>query len=191
MSNESTELVQRCLNGNDAAWEQLVEEYSGLVYSICHLSVMSVQDAEDLAQEAFIKIWKGLPSYDPNRGDLRAWIASLTRNLRIDRFRRSKGERTTDSMEEGGADQQLMDLRQSPHDSMLSIETREIIARKIEEISPAMRDVVKLHLLHELDKREIACHLHIPEGTVKSRVSRGVAQLASLLYTNRGALRCA
>jgi RNA polymerase sigma-70 factor (ECF subfamily) len=101
MDAEGAELVQLCLKGDDAAWARLVKEYKGLIYSICHLSCISEQDADDLAQEAFIRIWMSLPSYNPDRGGLRSWIASLTRNLRIDRFRRSRQQSVTDSMDEG------------------------------------------------------------------------------------------
>ena len=195
MSSECNQLVNRCLNGDDVAWSQLVEEYKSLVYSICRLSDISDQDADDLAQETFIKIWMNLANYDPNRGGLTSWIASVTRNLRIDRFRKGRHDRLTESIDEGWESQsalskaaQIADSRQSQFDSALSIETREMVGRTVNKISPVMREVISLHLLHELDKREIAHRLQIPEGTVKSRVNRGLTQLAALLYSDREAL---
>jgi RNA polymerase sigma-70 factor (ECF subfamily) len=195
MSAEYPEVMQLCLNGDDAAWGELVETHRSLVYGICHLSAISAQDADDLAQEAFIKIWMNLPHYDPKRGGLRSWIGSVTRNLRIDRFRRRGQERVTDSMDEGWDNSacetlalQIADLGQSPHESAFSDEVAAIICQAVNEISPAMRDVITLHLVQELDNREIARRLRIPEGTVKSRVSRGLSQLASLLNTQRAAL---
>ena len=188
MNAEGPELVQLCLKGDDAAWAKLVEEYRGLIYSICHLSCISEQDADDLAQEAFIRIWMSLPSYNPERGGLRSWIASVTRNLRIDRFRRSRHQSITDSMDEGwdisGSTplaMQIVDGRPTPHDSAYSTEVAAIVDRETSKISPVMRDVVRLCVVHELDNREIARQLRIPEGTVKSRINRGRAQLASLL----------
>jgi RNA polymerase sigma-70 factor (ECF subfamily) len=195
MTPSGPELVQRCLSGDDTAWERLVNEHRGLVYSICNLSNISDQDADDLAQEAFIKIWMNLSSYDPKRGGLRSWIASLTRNLRIDRFRRHKQERLTDSMDEDwdatGAvtlATQIPDLSHSPHESAFSNEVTAIVSRAAREITPAMRDVVALRLLHELDNGEIAHRLSIPEGTVRSRFNRGRTQLAFMLQPNRAAL---
>lgn len=195
MSKESSELVHLCLSGDNDAWEELVREYRSLVYSICHLSAISDQDADDLAQEAFIKIWMNLPNYDPQRGGLRSWIASVTRNLRVDRFRRRGNDRITDSMDDGWESagvatpaMQLIDARQSPHDSVFSNEAQAIVYGAVNEISPIMRDVVTLHLTQELDSREIAHRLSIPEGTVKSRVHRGIAQLAALLNPQQAAL---
>jgi RNA polymerase sigma-70 factor, ECF subfamily len=195
MSTECHQLVQRCLNGDDAAWAQLVDEYKSLVYSICRLSDISDQDADDLAQDAFIKIWMNLGNYDPKRGGLTSWIASVTRNLRIDRFRRGRQDRLTDSMDEGWEvvglqpiSAQIVDSRQSPHDAVFSNEAKAMVRHSVKQISPVMREVISLHLFHELDKREIAHQLRIPEGTVKSRVNRGLAQLVALLQTERAAL---
>jgi RNA polymerase sigma-70 factor, ECF subfamily len=189
------ELVELCLKGDETAWAKLVEEYRGLIYSICHLSCISEQDADDLAQEAFIRIWMSLPSYNPDRGGLRSWIASVTRNLRIDRFRRSRQQSVTDSMDEGwevaGSTpmaMQIIDGRPTPHELTFSNEVAAIVDRETHKISPVMRDVVTLCVVHELDNREIARLLRIPEGTAKSRINRGRAQLASLLNPMRAAL---
>lgn len=195
MDAEGAELVQLCLNGDDAAWARLVKEYKGLIYSICHLSCISEQDADDLAQEAFIRIWMSLSSYNPERGGLRSWIASLTRNLRIDRFRRNRQQSVTDSMDEGweiaGSTpmaMQIIDGRPTPHESTFSNEVAAIVNRETSKISPVMRDVVTLCMVHEFDNREIARQLRIPEGTVKSRINRGRSQLVSLLNPMRAAL---
>jgi RNA polymerase sigma-70 factor (ECF subfamily) len=195
MNADGPELVELCLNGDNAAWAELVEEYRSLVQSICHLSSISDQDADDLAQEAFIRIWMNLPSYNPERGGLRSWIASVTRNLRIDRFRRNRQQSLTDSMDEGWEDsgsrplaEHIVDFRPTPHDSTFTNEVRRIISRETNKISPVMRDVMILGLVQELDNQEIARRLRIPEGTVKSRFNRGRAQLASLLSPMRAAL---
>jgi len=195
MDKELPELVQLCLSGDGKAWVKLVDEYKGLVYGICRLSYIPDQEADDLAQEAFIKIWQNLPNYDPKKGGLKSWVASLTRNLRIDRYRRNRQQRLTDSMDEGWEDtsvssalQQITDPQQSPYDSAFSNEVAAIIQQAANKISPAMRDVVTLRIVHELDNREISTQLCIPEGTVKSRVNRGCAQLAFLLSPVRAAL---
>lgn len=198
LSEQPAELVQLCLNGDDSAWTSLVEEYRGLVYSICYLFCGSTQDAEDLMQDTFLKIWTNLGSYDPKRGELKGWIATVTRNQRVDRFRRSSQLRRTDSMDSIAAGwdqngqiplaQRLADHRPTPHDVAVTQEVGAIVSQAVEKISPEMREVVKMRFVQELDNQEIAHRLRIPEGTVKSRTNRGRAQLVSLLTPMRTAL---
>jgi RNA polymerase sigma-70 factor (ECF subfamily) len=203
MNTGGKELVQLCLNGDDDAWAKLVEEYRGLVYSICYLFCGSTQDAEDLVQDTFLKIWMNLASYDPARGELRGWIATVTRNQRVDRYRRSSQQRCTDSLDtiEVSRDfsgstatpmsQRIPDSRPTPHDIAVTSEVTTIVTRAVDRISPEMREVVTMRFVHELDNQEIAHRLRIPEGTVKSRTNRGRAQLAALLSPMRHALGAA
>ena len=194
-------LVQLCLNGDDKAWANLVDEYRGLVYSICYLFCGSTQDVEDLVQDTFLKIWMNLASYDPARGELKGWIATVTRNQRVDRYRRTGQQRLTDSLDttNDGRDQtesialvhRLADSRPTPHDSAVTQQVTAIVTKAVKKISPEMREVVTLRFVHELDNQEIAHRLRIPEGTVKSRTNRGRAQLASLLNPMRHALGAA
>lgn len=203
MNKGGTELVQLCLNGDNDAWAHLVDEYRGLVYSICYLFCGSTQDAEDLVQDAFLKIWMNLASYDPARGELKGWIATVTRNQRVDRFRRSSQQRRTDSIDSAaeGRDQsgkapisiadRIADPRPTPHDVAVTSEVTAIVTRAVDKISPEMREVVTMRFVHGLDNQEIAHRLRIPEGTVKSRTNRGRAQLATLLSPMRTALGAA
>jgi RNA polymerase sigma-70 factor (ECF subfamily) len=207
MNKGRTELVQLCLNGDDDAWANLVEEYRGLVYSICYLFCGSTQDAEDLVQDTFLKIWMNLASYDPARGELKSWIATITRNQRVDRFRRSGQQRLTDSIDSvassaGGPNrdgqssamplaQRIPDPRPTPLEAAVTREVTAIVSKAVDKISPEMREVVTMRFVHGFDNQEIAHRLRIPEGTVKSRTNRGRAQLASLLSPMRMALGAA
>ena len=192
------QLVVRCLEGDNHAWAELVEQYRGLVYSICYLFCGSTQDAEDLVQDTFLKIYINLSSFDPARGELKSWIATITRNQRVDRFRRSGQQRLTDSLDSmpRASDpsatmpmaQRLADSRPTPHDSAVTREVTAIVTDAVKKISPEMREVVTLRFVHELDNQEIANRLRIPEGTVKSRINRGRRQLASLLRPMQVAL---
>lgn len=200
-SKARPELVQLCLSGDDDAWAKLVEEYRGLVYSICYLFCGSTQDAEDLVQDTFLKIWMNLASYDPSRGELKGWIATVTRNQRVDRYRRSSQDRRTESIdttlegwEQGGTlalAQRIADPSPTPHDIAVTSEVTGIVSNAVTKISPEMREVVTMRFVYGLDNQEIAHRLRIPEGTVKSRTNRGRAQLATLLSPMRAALGAA
>lgn len=202
MNTSGAELVKRCMNGNDAAWQQLVDEYRGLVYSICYLFCGSTEDVEDLVQDAFLKIWMNLGSYDPSRGELKGWIATVARNQRVDRFRRTSQQRVTDSLDAAVAQDdsgktpisladKLADPRPTPLDIAVTTEVTAIVSNAVKKISPEMREVVTMRFVHGMDPQEIAHRLRIPEGTVKSRTNRGRAQLISLLSPMRTALGAA
>ena len=166
-----------------------------MVYSICFLFCGSTQDAEDLMQDTFVKIWANLASYDPARGELKGWIATVTRNQRVDRYRRSGQQRRTDSLDEGwdqseimALSQRLADRRPTPQEWAETNEVGALVSKAVTKISPEMQDVVRMRFVHEMDNQEIAHRLRIPEGTVKSRTNRGRAQLAHLLMPMRSAL---
>src|SRR5579859_6839774 len=90
-------LVRRCIAGDAAAWEEIVQTYNRRIYNICYRFTGSADDAEDLTQDVFMKIYRTLASYDLERGAFTTWITTVTRNLLVDHFRRSKQDRVTDS----------------------------------------------------------------------------------------------
>lgn len=198
MQTAHYDLVQQCRQGDSRAWEQLIAEYRGLVYSICLPFANSREDAEDLVQDTFVKIWHNLGSYDPSRGELKSWISTVARNQRVDRFRRDSNQRHTQSLDEGwdhsdtlSLSDRLPDLNPSPADSAATRQVIEMVTRAVEQVAPEMREVIKLRFIFEMDNQEIAHRLRIPEGTVKSRTSRGRAQLMQLLTPMRAALGAA
>lgn len=198
MQTAHYDLVQQCRQGDSRAWEQLIAEYRGLVYSICLPFANSREDAEDLVQDTFVKIWHNLGSYDPSRGELKSWISTVARNQRVDRFRRDSNQRHTQSLDEGwdhsdtlSLSDRLPDLNPSPADSAATRQVIEMVTRAVEQVAPEMREVIKLRFIFEMDNQEIAHRLRIPEGTVKSRTSRGRVQLMNLLTPMRAALGAA
>src|SRR6202051_4867219 len=95
-----TQLIERCLGGEEAAWEDLVKVHTRRVYSICYRFVGSDQEAQDLAQEIFLRVFRSLKSFRSSEGSFTVWLARLSRNLLIDHYRRTKLDRATDSIEE-------------------------------------------------------------------------------------------
>lgn len=182
-------LVERCLKGDSFAWTELVKAHHRRVYGLCYRFTGSPTDAEDLTQEVFLKVYGNLSAFDLARGSFQTWITTMTRNLLVDHFRRSRAQRSTDSMDagwEGDGDemplaQRLADFRPTPHDRAVQKEIEKMVQEALTKISPELREAVILRDLQDLDYKEIAQVLHIPEGTVKSRISRGRAELARLL----------
>src|SRR3984885_7748269 len=93
------QLVERCLSGEEAAWEDLVKVHTRRVYAICYRFTGSDHQAQDLTQEVFLRIFRSLKSFRAGEGSFTVWLARLTRNLLIDHYRRSKLDRATDSIE--------------------------------------------------------------------------------------------
>jgi len=183
------QLVEACLKGREAAWEDLVKVHTGLVYSICYRFTGSDAEAQDLTQEVFLRVFKSLKSFRAREGRFVVWLGRLTRNLLIDHYRRTRMDRVTESL-----DAQPPGFEESPAamgktEGMLAgREAGEILQSALQKLSPELRETVILRDLEELDYREIAQALQVPEGTVKSRLNRGRAELARILRIRRAAL---
>jgi len=182
-------LVRRCISGDAVAWEEIVQRYNRRIYNICYRFAGSPDDAQDLTQDVFIKMYRTLNSYDVERGAFMTWVTTITRNLLVDHFRKSKQDRMTDSLDSAPSQhedamplsEQIPDKTAPPDSRVHSQETRETIHRALQKLSPDLREAVILRDLQDMDYREIATVLKVPEGTVKSRINRGRAELARLL----------
>ena len=182
-------LVRRCVGGDAAAWEEIVQRSHRRIYNICYRFAGSADDAQDLTQEVFIKMYRTLSSYDLERGAFMTWVTAVTRNLLVDHFRKHKQDRVTDSLDATPSDhedaqplsERIEDKGVGQHARVQSRETREAVHQALQKLSPELREAVILRDLQDMDYREIATVLKVPEGTVKSRINRGRAELARLL----------
>jgi RNA polymerase sigma-70 factor (ECF subfamily) len=181
-------LVQSCLRGDDAAWAELVRNQHRRVYSLCYRFSGSRQDAEDLTQEVFLKVYRNLHSFNLEKGRFQTWLTTVTRNLLVDHFRRSQMQRITSSIEDAPehVPEALSSHDPSPHDAAVRRELERLVQEALTKLPLEFREAVILRDLEQMDYREIAQILRIPEGTVKSRISRGRAELARLLERNKG-----
>ena len=186
-------VVQRCLDGDSVAWAELVKAHHRRIYALCYRFTGSAHDAEDLTQDVFIKVYGNLTSFDLNRGSFQTWLTTLARNLLVDHFRRTKQQRVTDSMDAGWDESEELPMADrlaaagpSQHDRAAQKEIARMVQEALTKISPELREAVILRDLQDMDYKEIAQVLRIPEGTVKSRISRGRAELARLLERNKG-----
>lgn len=184
-------LVRRCLKGDSQAWAELVRSEHRRVYALCYHFTSSRQDAEDLTQEAFLKIHLHLRSFDPAKGGFPVWSATLTRNLLVDHFRRGRLQRATDSLDVGWEEREstaarnLPDRQPSPFEEATRKELQAMVQGALHKVSPELREAVILRDLQDYDYQEIGQILGVPQGTVKSRISRGRAELARILRRNQ------
>ena len=187
-------LVFACMRGNSAAWQQLVTSQHRRVYGICYRFTGSPTDAEDLTQDVFLKVYRNLQGFDPAKGAFTTWLTTLTRNLLVDHFRRTRQDRSTDSLDESTREDsdgptladQLADTRPGQLQRVAQLELRARIQHALKQLSPELREAVILRDLQDMDYKEIAAVLKVPEGTVKSRISRGRGELARILQRSEG-----
>jgi RNA polymerase sigma-70 factor (ECF subfamily) len=188
------DLAARCLEGDAQAWEKLATGQHRRVYGICYRFTNSQSEAEDLTQEVFLKMFRNLGSFDPAKGGFTTWLTTLTRNLLVDNYRRTRMERASDSLDEpyggegdGPGDNgptrgdKLADGGKSQEQHVSGLELKAQIQQALAQVSPDLREAVILRDLEDMDYKEIAEILGVPQGTVKSRISRGRAELARLL----------
>lgn len=185
--DQDLELLQRCLAGENSAWEGLLRIYSRKIYNLCYRFTGRPEEAQDLTQEVFIKIFQTLRSFDAVQGSFSTWLHRVARNHLVDHYRRTKPDRVTDSIED---EIETVAERPSPGvGPMAHVEARELkerLQRGLDRLSPDLREAVVLRDLNDLDYAEISQVLGVPQGTVKSRINRGRLELARVLKRMEG-----
>src|SRR5215468_5974512 len=170
-------LIQRCLQGDQHAWDLIVRQYWRKVFNVAYKFVGKHDEAEDLTQDIFLKIFRSLDTFD-RRANFQTWLISVSRNLCIDHYRSVRKERET-------IDRQVdaSDLTPAAPDAgpIAALEQRDrvtLLRQALARLPETLRTAVVLRDLQELSYQEIADRLHLPEGTVKSRINRGRTELA-------------
>ncbi len=180
--DQDPHLVQRCLKGDDRAWESLLQTHTRKIYNLCYRFTGRVAESEDLTQEVFIKIFQTLRTFDAAQGSFVTWLNRVARNHLVDHYRRTKKDRMTSSLdEEAGGLEEKASAADGPAVHVESRERKELLQHGLEKLSPDLREAVVLRDLQDLDYAEIAQVLGVPEGTVKSRINRGRLELARVL----------
>jgi RNA polymerase sigma-70 factor (ECF subfamily) len=178
-------LIQRCLEGDQLAWESIVQQYRRKVFNVAYKFVGRHEEAEDLTQDIFLKIFKSLGTFD-RRANFQTWLISVSRNLCIDHYRSVRQERQTiDRQVDAGA---LSPVSHEPG-PIAAIEQQDRVALLREAMAAlpdALRTAVMMRDIQELTYQEIAGRLGLPEGTVKSRINRGRTELARQIRKMRG-----
>ena len=180
--HSEADLIERCLDGDAAAWDTLVRVYWKRVFNIAYKFVARFDEAEDLTQEIFIKLFRALPTFD-RRASFETWLTKVSRNLCIDRYRRRRREKERFTDEVDLDTIQLDELASRPDATLEQRDHVAMVRRALAKLPPAYREAVALRDVHDLSYEEIAHRLQLPAGTVKSRINRGRKELARHLRT--------
>ena len=176
-------LVERCRQGEDEAWRELVDRFGQKIYSVAYHFTLKREDAEELAQEIFLRIFENLHRYDGSF-PLVAWIVSLSRNLCIDRYRRRKRERSFRFVQDDAVAPLLMS-HDDPAAETLQKERAKLLFSALAEIPEDLAEILVLRDLDGLAYEEIGQALSLPDGTVKSRLFRARAEVSRKIRERR------
>ena len=177
-SSESIdELIERCLAGDERAWERIVTQHRRKVFNVAYKFVGRHDLAEDLTQEIFLKIFRALDTFD-RRANFQTWLISVSRNLCIDHYRSVRKER---ELVDRNVDAEDVPPVSREPDALAALERgdrRMLLHRALEQLPETLRTAVLMRDIQEQSYRDIARALDLPEGTVKSRINRGRRELA-------------
>ncbi len=179
-----SELARRCENGDQAAWEHLVNQYQKRIWHVAFQFTGRADEAEELTQEIFVHLLKALKSFDSS-GSLPAWIQRVARNFAIDHYRRRRRERSLVSEGETYDDAVRLTPDASgggdPHRALAEKDRAQFLRASIDKLPPELAQAVLLRDLQDMTYEEMADMLKVPLGTVKSRINRGRVELARRL----------
>ena len=187
MTTTDAFLVPRCREGDEAAWRELVARHTRRVFGLAYRFTGRVDEAEDLTQEVFVKVYQTLGRYRESDGPFGGWLMAVARNHAIDQYRRRKQERTRRS-----DDDTVLDRMAAPGEHPIAgLERQEragIVHRGLRALPQDLRLPLILCDLQGLPYDEIAAELSLPLGTVKSRINRARLELAKRLTAQKHAL---
>ena len=171
---DESELVERARRGDIGAWETIVRTHQGLAFRTAYLLSRNASDAEEAAQDAFVKAYRALGRF--RRGaDLRPWLLRIVANEARNR-RRSAARRERLALR-AAAEDRPGDAVPSPEAAVLTRESRELLLAAVERLSDDHRDAVVCRYFLELSEAETAAALGVRRGTVKSRLARALERL--------------
>ena len=178
---DEPDLIERARTGQQDAYEQLVRRYQELAFRVAYVITGSASEAEDAAQEAFVKAYFALGRFRPG-APFRPWLLRIVTNEARNR-RTASARRLTLTLDEGVAERPAPD--DSPEETVLSAERANALIACLNELREDDRRVLTFRYLLDLSEAEMADSLGVARGTVKSRLSRALGRARSLLETTR------
>ncbi|MEI6668523.1 MAG: sigma-70 family RNA polymerase sigma factor [Acidobacteriota bacterium] len=173
----SDALIERCLLGDQSAWEAVVRQYWRRVFNVAYKFVGRHDEAEDLTQDVFLKVFRSLATFD-RRANFQTWLISVSRNLCIDHYRSVRKERETIDRDIRSDDLAPASPELSPLGALERRDLAQQLREALQQLAEPLRTAVVMRDMQELSYQEIAQQLGLPEGTVKSRINRGRHELA-------------
>ncbi len=178
-------LIEEILNGDFYAFELLVKRYEKLVYNVAYRMMNNKEDAEDISQVVFIKVYKKLNTFKQNQS-FKAWICTITSNACIDEIRSRKNKQTysLDKNIEGDENEFKKDIAstdETPEEAIIKKEKHQIVLDSIQELKDEYRQLIVLRDIQDLSYDDISIELDMKLGTVKSKLARSRNKLQCII----------
>jgi RNA polymerase sigma-70 factor, ECF subfamily len=168
--------IKQVKKGDQSAFEEIVNFYQNKVFQVCYRMLGNLHEAEDIAQEAFVRAYTNIHSFDEKR-KFSTWIYRIATNLSIDRIRKKKPDYFLDAEVQGTEGltmySQLSTDQPLPEEEVESLELQSYIQKQIQSLPEKYRSVITLRYVEDLSLQEISEILDMPMGTVKTRIHRG------------------
>jgi RNA polymerase sigma-70 factor, ECF subfamily len=175
-SDPLSDLLARCALGDRAAFARLYDQSSGKLFGVA-VRILKDSRAEEVLQEAFVKIWYRAGDYRPDKGSAMTWMASIVRNRALDLLRRPNVESHLEDEERWESDMP------SPLDQVMQSADARALMRCLEQLESTQRQAVTLAFFHGLAHADLARHMQQPLGTIKSWIRRSLQRLRGCLET--------
>lgn len=177
-------LIQRAKRGERDAFAELIEIYKDKIFQLAYRMVGNRQDAEDIAQETFLRVYANLHTYDENY-KFSTWIYRIATNLCIDRGRKKRPDFSLDEEVETGEGldwySRLSSRDRTPEEKVVTQELQETVQDALSQLQPEYRSIMILRYIEDLSLQEISEIVKLPVTTIKTRIHRGREALRSKL----------
>lgn len=168
------DLIQGCIDGDRQMQELLYKKYASKMYGVCIRYVGNGEDANDILQEGFIKVFKNLEKFR-REGSFEGWVRRIFVNTAIEQFRKKIKTYNVDEVQENTIEDKEL--------TALDLLATKDIIKIVDELSPGYKTVFNLHVIEGFSHKEIADMLGITEGTSKSQLARAKGVLKKMVET--------
>lgn len=170
-------LLSRISKGNEHAMREFYRKTVRFVYGMSHRIISNAEEAEEVAIDVFMYVWKNASQYDPELSQPLSWLLMITRSRAIDKIRKSS---RTVSINEN-VDENMVEDKGNPEDSYIAGEKRKLVRDAISQLTPRQKKVIELSYYHQFSHSEIAERVGIPIGSVKSTIRVAMVKLKNII----------
>ncbi|MCP4157992.1 MAG: RNA polymerase sigma factor [bacterium] len=174
------EMIRQLKTGNTEAWNMMVAKYSKKVYNLALNFAGNRDDASDITQDIFLKVYNNIDKFQQER-NFDSWLLRLSKNYCIDYYRKSKHYRQKLELNEALYDGAIHDDMKTPEDTVVKNDEIKYLRKKLQQLSPDVRALIIMRDIQNYSYQDIAVELELPLGTIKSRINRARVKLAKIV----------